>query len=117
MARGEAHDDSDIDILVVSPDERSTRKQLIQIRDAMDHESGYRFLISLVHYSREHFVWLRDNGSPFIVEIAKDRVVLYDNGTFSGIHKKAVEFAESASPGNTRRLAGADGQILGTVRW
>ncbi len=90
VARGEAKEDSDIDILVVSPDEHSVRERLSHIRNDMDSESNYRFLISLIIYSRDHFLWLRNNGSPFISDIVRDGMIIHDNGTFLGLSKGAA---------------------------
>lgn len=90
VARSEAKEESDIDILVVSPDEHSVRERLSRIRNDMDWEWNYEFLLSLVIYSRDHYFWLRNNGSPFISDIIRDGIILHDNGTFLGLPEGAA---------------------------
>ncbi|MCH8064190.1 MAG: nucleotidyltransferase domain-containing protein [Chloroflexi bacterium] len=90
VARSEAREESDIDILVVSPDEHSVRERLSRIRNDMDFESNYEFLISLVIFSRDHYIWLRNNGSPYISDIIRDGIILHDNVTFLGLPKGAA---------------------------
>ena len=83
VARGEARRDSDIDILVISPDPGKTREALSEIRGDFAYEYDYRFFLSLLHYSREELYKLQQMRSPFFQEITEDGVILYDNGTFS----------------------------------
>lgn len=90
VARGEAKRDSDIDIMVVSPDPQRTREKLSEIRSDFAYEQNYTFFISLVHYSREEIYKLRQIGSPFIQNVIREGVILYDNGTFSRVCEKGI---------------------------
>ena len=91
VARSEAREDSDIDILVVSPEFNiHIYDRLNCVRNEFTYENGYAFLVTLVHYSRSEFIELFELGAPFISEILCEGVTLYDNGVFSGIHKKAA---------------------------
>lgn len=85
VARGDASEDSDIDILVIGSNENAMRNRVHDILHEFDGERGYMFFISLTLYSREEFLWLSKNGSPFIAQVLRDRVILRDNGTFSRI--------------------------------
>ncbi|MCI0441202.1 MAG: nucleotidyltransferase domain-containing protein, partial [Chloroflexi bacterium] len=85
VARGEARKDSDIDVLIVSRDPNATRKRVSGIRSAFDREYDYRFLIPVTYLSEERFFWLEKNGSPFLAEVMRDGVVLYDDGTFARV--------------------------------
>jgi predicted nucleotidyltransferase len=90
VARGEAKRDSDIDILVVRPDLQRAREKLSEIRSDFSYEQNYTFFISLVHYSREELYKLTQIGSPFIQNIVREGVILYDNGTFSPVCEKGI---------------------------
>jgi predicted nucleotidyltransferase len=85
VARGEARRDSDIDVLVISPATDKIRKKVSRIRSDFAYESDYTFYISLVYFSREEFCKLQQIGSPFIQDVVRDGVILYDRGTFSGL--------------------------------
>ena len=91
VARGEAREESDIDILVVSPEfNKHIYDRLNRVRNKFTYEKGYAFLVALVHYSSREFIELFELGAPFMSEILRDGVTLYDNGVFSRIHKKAA---------------------------
>ena len=82
-ARGEATRDSDIDVLVISPDPKVTRERISRIRGDFTYERNFDFLISLFQVGRDQFYEFRDLGSPFVEELSDAGVILYDNGTFS----------------------------------
>jgi predicted nucleotidyltransferase len=90
VARGEARRDSDIDILVVSPDPPSIREALSEIRSDFAYEQDYAFFVSLLHYSREELCHLQQMRSPFLREITKDGMILYDSGTFSRVRAEGI---------------------------
>jgi len=90
VARGEAREDSDIDVLVISPDPEAIRNQISDVRGDFNHETGYEFLISLAQYSRDRLTKTRERGSPFIEEVLHDGIILYDNGIFSRLREKAA---------------------------
>ena len=91
VARGEAREDSDIDILVVSPEfDKDINDRLNRVRNNFTNENDYTFLVTLVHYSRSELFELYEMRAPFVTEILRDGVTLCDNGVFSGIHKKAA---------------------------
>ena len=90
VARGEADECSDIDVLVVSPDPYRIRQQLSEIRSDFAYRRNYAFFISLVHNSRAEFYKLGHIGSPFIQNVLREGVILYDNGTFSRVRGKGI---------------------------
>jgi predicted nucleotidyltransferase len=98
VARGEAKSDSDIDILVVSPQPEVVRKQVSDICEDFTYERNYTFFISKVHYSREELHRLIELGSPFLANVVNEGMILYDNGTFSRVREKAGA-ASGRSPG------------------
>jgi predicted nucleotidyltransferase len=90
VARGEAKRDSDIDLLLISPDPETARETASQVCSDFTYEHNYTFFISEVHFSREEFYKLWQLGSPFIANVVKEGVILYDNGTFARVHQQAT---------------------------
>lgn len=90
VARGKAKKDSDIDILVISPQPEVTRDRISEICSELTYEHEYAFFISLVHFSETEFYRLIQLGSPFVANVVTEGVMLYDDGTFSGVREKAV---------------------------
>ena len=90
VARGEAKRDSDIDILVVSPDPGSILGKVSEICEEFTIEHGYTFFISTVGFSRHQMDWHAKVRSPFIQNVFEDCVILHDNGTFSRVLKEAT---------------------------
>ncbi len=84
VARREALEESDIDILVIFPDGKATRDRLRQIERECPSEGAYD-RIEMVGLSRDEFSDRVTHGYPFIAAVFKDGVVLHDNDTFSRI--------------------------------
>jgi len=89
VARGEAKEDSDIDVLIVGRD-REIRRRVSEISYDIDYENSFETFITPVYYTREEFEQRIRVGSPFIYEVLKDGVALYDDGTFKGIRQKVL---------------------------
>jgi predicted nucleotidyltransferase len=90
VARGEARRDSDIDILVVSPDPQRAWQRVSEICENVIYERDYALFISTVHLSGEELRWHTEVGSPFLHNVINEGVILYDDGTFSGVREKAA---------------------------
>ena len=90
VARGEARRDSDIDILVISPDPPRIRGALSEIRSGFAYEHNYAFFLSLLLYSREELCNLQRVRSPFLLNVTKDGMILYDNGIFSRVRTDGI---------------------------
>lgn len=79
VARDEAHEDSDIDILVVTRDyDRKLYDRISKIRTRIDLDNNT--LTVLVHMSRDELERYVKLSSPFIENVLKEGVTLYDNG-------------------------------------
>ena len=89
VARGEAKEDSDIDVLIVGRD-GEIRRRVSEISYDIDYENSFETFIMPVYYTREEFEHRIRVGSPFIYEVLKDGVALYDDGTFKGIRQKVL---------------------------
>jgi len=84
VARDEAHEDSDIDILVVTrDDDRKLYDRISKIRTRIDLENNT--LTTLVHMSRDELERYVKLDSPFIENLLKDGMILYDNGFFKKV--------------------------------
>ena len=89
VARGEAGEESDIDVLIVGRD-KEVRSKVLEISYEIDYENRFETFITPVYYTKEEIEHRIKVGSPFIHEVLKDGVVLYDDGTFKGIREKVL---------------------------
>jgi len=84
VARNEAHKDSDIDILIVTRnDDRKLYDRISKIRTQIDLDNNT--LTALVQMSRTELEQHVKLGSPFIENVLKEGVILYDSGFFEKI--------------------------------
>lgn len=84
VARNEAHEDSDIDILVVTQDDdRKLYDRISKIRTRIDLDNNT--LTALVQMSRSELERYLKLGSPFIESVVEEGVILYDSGFFEKI--------------------------------
>ncbi len=97
VARGEARRESDIDILVIMPGAKDIDGQIEEISFNFEYERNFAFLISLIQYSREEFYQRIELGSPFINEVLREGVILYDNGTYTTIRDKVFTISRPSS--------------------
>lgn len=80
VARGEARDDSDIDILILTREGSRIADQVLELNYDLDLENQ---TVSLhVYYTPEEFEQLLSVGSPFADDVISQGMVLYDSGTF-----------------------------------
>ncbi len=97
VARGQARRDSDIDILVISSKDKETINRIEDIRSDFEYERNFTFLISLIYYRREELYHLIALGSPFVKEVLKDGVILYNNGAFTTIRQQIPAIVRSGA--------------------
>lgn len=97
VARGQARRDSDIDILVISSKDKETINRIEEIRSDFEYERNFTFLISLIYYRREELYHLIALGSPFVKEVLKDGVILYNNGAFTTIRQQIPAIVRSGA--------------------
>jgi len=85
VARGEATEDSDLDLLIITSQIDKVREKLSEIRTDLDLK--YHTLITLVYRSPEQlFRGLRE-GNPFLRNILNEGRAIYARGIFKEIFK------------------------------
>lgn len=89
VARGEDREDSDIDVLVVGRG-KGIRSRVSEIGYDIDYENNFETFITPVYYTREELEHRMGVGSPFIHEVLREGVALYDGGIFKGIREKML---------------------------
>ncbi len=86
VARGEAREDSDIDILILSKEGSRIANKVLEINYDLDLQSD---TVSIhIYYTPEEFEKLLSVGSPFAEDVVNQGVVLYDNGTFQRLREQ-----------------------------
>lgn len=81
VAKKTAHEESDIDILIVTRDEdKNLYDKISKIRTQIDLESNT--LTTIVHLTSEELERYTKLGSPFIKSVAEEGIILYDRGNF-----------------------------------
>jgi len=88
-ARGEARRDSDIDVLIVGTGKEIGSK-LSQIGYDVDYENNFETFMTPIYLTRDEFEDRVRIGSPFIYEVLRDGVALYDDGTFKRVREKVL---------------------------
>jgi len=89
VARGEAREDSDIDVLIVGRD-KEIRSRVSEIGYDVDYKNNFETFITLIYFTRKEFEHRVIVGSPYIYKVLKEGVALYDDGTFKGIREKVL---------------------------
>lgn len=87
VARGKAREDSDIDVLIVERD-KDVRSRVLEIGYDVDYENDFETFITSIYLTRDELEHRVMVGSPFIYEVLRDGVALYDDGTFKRIREK-----------------------------
>ena len=82
VARGEAERESDIDLLIIVP-EGEIRKQVLSLSYDVDLEFGT--VTSHVYMTPQEFERYLSWGDPFLREVLKEGVILYDRGFYSRV--------------------------------
>ncbi len=89
VAKNTAHEDSDIDILIVTQDEdKRLYDKISKIRTKIDLDNNT--LTTLVHVSSEEVERYLKLGSPFIKSVVQEGVILYDKGIFKKVRGSLV---------------------------
>jgi len=71
VARGDAHADSDIDLVVIAPAEWAGRAELQQ-----QVQDGLGNVCDVVHLTREHFNLAPEDREPVVAEVLRDGIAL-----------------------------------------
>ena len=94
VARGEAGPDSDVDVLVVGSADDGIGREVRNIQSDQARETGYKFFVETTSYGRSEFLKFRRLGSPLIMNILEDGVVLYDTGIFSKMRADSAHISD-----------------------
>jgi len=90
IAKKMAHEESDIDIFIVTlKDEKSLYDRISKIRTQVDLENNT--LTAIVHMTKEEFERCVNLGSPFMKSLAQEGVILYDRGNFKKLRGSLLE--------------------------
>ena len=112
VARGDIHQDSDVDILVIGQDLADHRKRVEKIADAQSVMDDDDFIwLQAMTYDRDRFLRLYRIHSPYAENIVEDGVVLYDTGLFT---KEGIYSTLQDSPAKyvQEMLEKADGALI-----
>jgi len=88
VARKEAGEGSDIDILVVLKDNSLYRK-VLDITYKVDLKN--KTATSIFWATPKELTKYVKNGSPFLENVAEEGIVLYDDGTFARVRESIVK--------------------------
>lgn len=92
VAKGEAHDASDIDIMVIAKDVEEIRDVISKIRYDVDLEQGT--LTTLIYLTPEEVEDRIRKGSAFITEVLKEGVALYGRENLERHISQAIRTGE-----------------------
>ena len=82
VARSEAHEESDIDLLVLADGKDGLQDSMHAVSRALDEENGYATSLSPLVMSLERLEKLRLGAYPIASDIIRQGEVIYDDGTF-----------------------------------
>lgn len=86
VVRGEASDESDIDILVIGDGQSDIEDRILDISYEIDLRN--HMATSIFYSTSEDFERRLKLGSPFVEEVLNNGVVLHDNGTFKRLREQ-----------------------------
>lgn len=73
-ARGEADEQSDLDVVVIKQTEKRFLDRLIEVAKCLDNDLGK---VDVFVYTREEFEEMRQSGNPFIEKVVTEGRVIY----------------------------------------
>ncbi len=89
VAKKTAHEESDIDILIVTQEQdKRLYDKISKIRTQIDLESNT--LTAIVHLTRQELEHYTKLGSPFIKSVAEEGIILYDRGNFKKLRQSLL---------------------------
>lgn len=86
VARGTAHAESDIDLLVITDDPDHSFDATEDIAYELDAASGFTAFVAPVEFSAQQAEAYLQWGDPFLERVLREGKVLYDDGTFDRLH-------------------------------
>ncbi len=86
VARGEATENSDIDLLIVSDEKEEIEDKVLEITYDIDLKNNT--VTTRLYLTPEEMEREVRHGSPFIRDVLAQGVALYDNGTFRRLREE-----------------------------
>ena len=90
LAKGGYTKDSDIDILVIGEDKNDWKK-VSEIAYEIDFENCFMTFITTIFLTKDEFEYRLKAGDPFIHNVLKEGVALYDTGVYERFRKSMLE--------------------------
>jgi len=84
-ARGTAHAESDVDLLVVADDVTRGQKAASDLAYEINLEHEFRTLLTPIVFSAEQIQRYLEAGDPFLPHVLEEGKPLHDDGTFAGL--------------------------------
>lgn len=81
-ARGQASKESDIDVLVIGEHKRDIERKVSDIGYDIDYDHDFDIFITSLYMTVKEFQQRVKVGSPFIKNVLKEGVAIYDDRTF-----------------------------------
>lgn len=73
-ARGDADEQSDVDVVVIKQTDKRFLERLIEVAKYLDNDLGK---VDVFVYTREEFEEMRQRGNPFIEKVVSEGRVIY----------------------------------------
>ncbi len=91
VARGTAKKNSDIDILVIGKDKKDW-ETVSKIAYGIDFENEFRTFITTLFLTEDEFKRRLKAGDPFLHNVLKEGIVLYDFGLYKKLVTRNLRF-------------------------
>ena len=111
VARGDIHEDSDVDVLVIGQDLAAHRKRVEEIASAQRMSDDDFLWLQPITYDRDRFLKLYRIHAPYAENVVEDGLPLYDTGLFT---RKGIYSMRQGSPAEyvQEMLEKADGALI-----
>ncbi len=105
VARGTATKDSDVDVLIVCSQPDRIRTRVAEIEVDIDAVHGYYTWLTSMYYTPDQLEAVALKRFPFVSEVLREGIPLYDDGTYSRVRDEA--FADGGRDAVGRQADGA----------
>lgn len=90
VARGTASSRSDVDLLIVSPEKDPIRNKVAEIEVDIDAKNNYQTFLTSAYFTPQELRSLAISGSPYVLDVLNEGVILYDDGFFTGLRQQVL---------------------------
>lgn len=90
VARGQVRVNSDIDLLIVTPRGDNIRAKVAEIEEDLDSQNNYQTFLLSTYFTIEKVKELATTGSPHMLDVINEGVILYDDGCFSRVRQEIL---------------------------